>query len=167
MRKCLSARYRKFIIKEYALDYICKIYGYNLDMPRNLTSMGLVLMLISITLTFNVRSDSFNLTDILLIFLLAVMLFFSVIYFRIFPIKPCELEDVEQIYQYEVAVRRGVVIPEVETEECLKKIFDANTYIKENVENKKFYKAYRILYHPAVPLLVGGVITILYYYTKS
>lgn len=159
--------YREFIIREYALDYMCKIFGFNFDMPRGLTSIGIALMLISISLTFDVRTESFTLYDILLTLLLGVMLFFTVIYFRIFPIKPCELKDVEQIYQYESAVKRGIVLPEVESEECLKKIFDANTHIKENVENKKFYKAYRILYHPVVTLLLGGVITILYYYTKS
>lgn len=158
---------RKLLIKRFMLDYICKFYGYIFYTPRALVIICPTIFLLFLSLLFNVNGIGFTWIDISLAFLLAVQLFFTLIYFKFFPVKPYEIKDEEQIYQIEMGIKRGVVIKTIEKESCFKKILNSNTYIENNILNKKFYKSYRIIYHPVVILLISGIITLTYYYTHK
>lgn len=155
---------RRFIIKNFALDYMFKLRGMKSDSVMGFTR-GAVFLYPSFVFTglFFLTTDEIRLPQILALIFLAFMIFIGFVYLRIKPVKFHELEDLEQVYQYEQALKQNVIIHEI-TEEMMLKFQEANRYITENIENKRSYKAYRVLMHPIITTTISLGIVLMYLY---
>lgn len=155
---------RKFIIKNFALDYMFKLRGMKSDSVIGFTRAA-VFIYPSFVFTgmFFLTTDEIQLPQILALIFLAFMIFIGFVYLRIKPVKFHELEDLEQVYQYEQALMKNIIIHEI-TEEMMLKFQEANRYITENIENKRSYKAYRVLMHPVITTIMTLGIVIMYLY---
>lgn len=90
---------RKFIVKHFVLDYMINIFGTYFNAPR---ASRIIYPLMIITGWFAVTNPDWpNPTLIIWILygLLATALFLGFVYFRIFPVKWEELDDLQK-YQY-------------------------------------------------------------------
>lgn len=154
---------RKIIVKRFALDYICKAFGRIYFLPRASVIMYPICLTIILFIGLDWRIETFGVFEGFLLSILGVGIYLTFFYFKLHPFTLAEL-DYEQTYQYEIAIRKKVINFEVLTEEEVKKFFDANNFVKENIENKRNYKLYRLLYHPIVVFILSGVITYLYYF---
>lgn len=155
---------RKFIIKNFALDYMYKLRGMKSDSVIGFTR-GAVFLYPSFVFTgmFFLTTDEIQLPQILALIFLAFMIFIGFVYLRIKPVKFHELEDLEQVYQYEQALKQNVIIHEI-TEEMMLRFQEAHRYITENIENKGSYKPYRVLMHPAITTILSLGIVLVYLY---
>lgn len=156
---------RKFIVKRFALDYMCKAFGRIFFFPRASAIMYPLCLFIIPSVKIDWEIDDFGWYEGLLTSLLGVGIYLTFFYFKFKPFKIEEL-DMEQTYQYEVAIKKKVIKFTNISTESMEKIFQANTFVKENIENRKNYKIYRLIYHPITALLLSGLITYLYYLTK-
>lgn len=141
-----------------------KLRGMKSDSVMGFTR-GAVFLYPSFVFTglFFLTTDEIQLPQILALIFLAFMIFIGFVYLRIKPVKFHELEDLEQVYQYEQALKQNVIIHEI-TEEMMLKFQEANRYITENIENKRSYKAYRVLMHPAISTTISLGIVLMYLY---
>lgn len=149
---------RKFITKHFALDYICKFYGYTFNFTRSATFI-FPLFVINAILALN-----FGFTPLQLITLIpfGISLFFGFMYFRFYPISHEEM-DIVQIYQYGEALRKNVVFSDdKEKTEVVEKIIQANAYVYENIENAKNYRPYLVIFHPFVMVGLSILATVLF-----
>lgn len=90
---------RKFLVKNFVLDYRIKLFGKYYNAPRG---SRIIYPLFVMTGIANILNDDFP-TPTLLIWLLyilvALSLFFGFVYFRFRPVKFDELDDFQK-YQY-------------------------------------------------------------------
>ena len=143
---------------------MCKLRGMKSDIfigfPR--ASVFLYPSFVFVGMFF-LTTDEIQLPQILALIFLAFMLFLGFVYLRIKPVKFHELEDLEQIHQYEQALRQNIVSHEL-TEEMMLKFQEAHRYVTENIENKRSYKAYRAVMHPVIATIISLGIVLMYSY---
>lgn len=155
---------RKFIVKNFALDYMYKIWGMKSDKFIGFTRASVFLYPSFVVVgMFFLTTDEIELPQILALIFLALMIFVGFVYLRIKPVKLHELEDLEQVHQYEQALMKNIVNHEL-TEEMILRFQEAHRYVTENIENKRSYKPYRVLMHPAVSTIISLGIVLMYLY---
>lgn len=90
---------RKLLVKHFVLDYMCNLFGWRFNAPR---ASRIIMPLMIITGWFSVTNPNWP-TPTLFVWILYVLLFLSLffgfIYFRIYPAKWEELDDLQK-YQY-------------------------------------------------------------------
>lgn len=146
---------RKFIVKHFALDYICKVYGYTFNFVRPAT---FIFPLFVINGILAIKYD-YPMWQIVFLIPLAISLFIGFLYFRFFPIKWQELE-LEQLFQYKAAIERNAIKAEV-TPEMINAFNKASNYVFNKIEEKKFYKIHRVVFHPLVMVTLSVVVTMI------
>lgn len=158
---------RRFIIKNFALDYMYKIWGMKSDKFIGFTRAS-VFMYPSFVVVgmFFLTTDEIELPQTLALIFLAFMIFVGFVYLRIKPVKLHELEDLEQVHQYEQALMKNIINHEL-TEEMMLRFQEARRYVTDNIENKRSYKPYRVLMHPVLITLLTLGIVLLYLKLKG
>ncbi len=149
---------RKFIVKHFALDYICRVFDYTFNFTRSATFIFPLFVLNGI---IALKYD-FPVWQIVFLIPLAVSLFFGFLYFRFFPVKWQEL-DMEQLHQYRSAIERNWIKTEV-TPELVNAFNKASGYVFDNIWNKKNYKTHRVVFHPLVMVALSILVTVLALY---
>lgn len=135
---------RKFIVKHFAMDYICKVFGYTFNFVRPATFIFPLFVLNGI---IAIKYD-YPTWQIIFLIPLVVSLFLGFLYFRFFPVKWQEL-DMEQLFQYQSVIKRNVIRQEI-IPEMVNSFNEASSYIYNNIEEKSFYKTHRVVFHPLV-----------------
>ena len=88
---------RKFLVKNFVLDYRMKLFGKHYNSPR---ASRIIYPLFVITGIANILNDDFPTPTILiwlLYVLVALSLFFGFVYFRFYPVKFNELDDFQKL----------------------------------------------------------------------
>ena len=152
---------REFIVKNFALDYIYKVFGITYSYTRGVVFIYPMFVLCGLFIALDDDWPVIDMLDATLLFFLAVSVFFGFFHFRMSPVKLEELKDWEQVYVYEQAIIQKVVDVPID-EETMKAFFEANKKYKELIEDKKFYKPWRIIFHPIISFLVTVGITLFY-----
>lgn len=146
---------RKFIVKYFALDYICKVFGYTFNFTR---SASFIFPLFVFNALLVMKFD-YQIWQILTALPLAISLFIGFIYFRFAPVKWQELDN-EQLFQYRIAIEKDLIRPET-THYMIFAFNKASIYVADNIESKIFYKPIRVIFHPIVMVTISIITTII------
>lgn len=145
---------RKFIVKHFALDYITKAFGYTINFVRPATIIFPLFVLNGI---ITIKYD-YPTWQIIFLIPLVISLFLGFLYFRFFPVKWREL-DMEQLFQYQSAIKRNVIRQEV-TPDMVNAFNKASMYVKSNIKDKRFYKPFRFIFHPLIMVALSILLTV-------
>jgi hypothetical protein len=88
---------RKFLVRNFVLDYRTKIFGKFYNSPR---ASRIIYPLFVMTGIANILNDDFPTPNFLvwvLYLLVAISLFFGFVYFRFYPAKWHELDDFQKL----------------------------------------------------------------------
>lgn len=147
---------RNFIVKYFALDYITKAFGYTINFVRPATII-FPLFVINALLILKFDYQWWQIISLLPLF---VSLFIGFVYFRIKPVKWYEL-DYEQLFMYKSMISRYGVNIEV-TPDMVNAFNKASVYVKTNIENKRFYKPFRFIFHPLIMVALSILLTLIF-----
>lgn len=114
---------RKFLVKNFVLDYQFKFLGKHFNSPR---ASRIIFPLFVITGIANVLNDNFPAPTLLiwvLYILTATALFFGFVYFQIYPVKFSELDKYQKLLYGTVALER-LTKEEVEEWNKIKKDYE-------------------------------------------
>lgn len=146
---------RKFMIKNFALDYICKVFNYTFNFTRGAVFLFPAFLLSGIYVVLISDWPEISIYDAVILVLLGILVFLAFFYFRFKPVKVEELADLEQVYMYEQAVLQNIIKDDDLNESKMELFMRANRYVKENIEDKRFYKPWRVIMHPVVIVTIS------------
>jgi hypothetical protein len=116
---------RKFLVKNFVLDYQIKLFKKCYNAPR---ASRIIFPLFVITGIANILNDNFPTPTILIWFLYALTalaLFFGFVYFNIYPVKFSELDKYQKLLYGSVALER-LTKAEIEEFEKIIKDYELN-----------------------------------------
>lgn len=102
---------RKLIVKYFALDYKCELFGTTITFVRAANVIAPVFFLNGILSIANENGPR-TVMEMIALALLAIVLFLGFVYFRIKPVKFNELDE-SQKYQYGQAISSGMLTEDV------------------------------------------------------
>lgn len=154
---------RNFLIKNFVLDYIYKVWGVTFRYTRGAVIIWPTFVITGLNIALDLDWPEIDLFDVLSLVWLLITVFFGFAYFRMKPVKFDELKDLEQVFVYEQALNKKIIFQEL-SEEMMFKMQEANRYVRDNIENKRNYKPHRILMHPLVAIIITTIIAVGYTY---
>lgn len=147
---------RKFIVKYFALDYICKVFGYTFNFTR---SASFIFPLFVFNALLVMKFD-YQIWQILTALPLAISLFIGFIYFRFAPVKWQELDN-EQLFQYRIAIEKNLIVPDNTTHYMILAFNKASIYVNEHIEQRSFYKPLRLVFQPLIMVAISIITTLI------
>lgn len=151
---------RKFIVKRFALDYMCKVFGYGFNFPRAATFIFPLFVFAGINIALDEDFPVLDTFDILSLILLAIPVFISFVYLRIKPVQISELDE-EQAFQAGEAITKQIVFYDLSVED-IETLTNSMLYIRDFYVPKKYYKPWLVLFHPMVIVPLSVLITLIY-----
>lgn len=147
---------RKFIVKYFAMDYICRAFGYTFNFVRAATFIFPLFVLNALL----VLKFDYQVWQLITAIPLALSLFFGFIYFRIAPVEWEELDN-EQLFQYRIAIEKNLIVPDNTTHYMILAFNKASIYVNEHIEQRSFYKPLRLVFQPLIMVAISIITTLI------